>query len=111
MLKSKIHRATITGTELDYEGSIAIDKALMEAADILTNERVNVWNINNGERLFTYAIPAPEGTGIVCLNGAAARKGDKGDLVVITAFAFLNEEEARTLKPKIIHVNSKNSIC
>ena len=110
LLKSKIHGATITDARLDYEGSLTVDEELLEAADILPNERINVWNITNGERLFTYAIPAMRGSGTICLNGAAAKKGSKGDLVVITAFALVSEEEAKTLKPKIIHVDVKNSI-
>ena len=110
MLKSKIHRATLTGTELDYEGSIAIDRNLIEAADLLAGEQVHVLNISNAERLITYVIEAPAGSGTIMLNGAAARLGCRGDKVIILAYASVADEEARQLKPKIVHVDDANRI-
>jgi aspartate 1-decarboxylase len=110
MLRSKIHRATLTGTELDYEGSIAIDRNLIEAADLLPGEQVHVLNLSNATRLITYVIEAPAGSGTMMLNGPAARLGMKGDQVVILAYGAVDDREARTLKPKIIHVDDKNRI-
>ena len=110
MLRSKIHRATLTGTELDYEGSIAIDRDLIAAADLLPGEQVHVLNISNGQRLITYVIEAAGGSGTVLLNGPAARLGARGDQVVILAYAAVTEEEARRLKPKVVHVNEKNRV-
>ncbi len=108
MLKSKIHRATITEANLSYEGSLTIDADLMQAADIVPYEMVYVFNINNGERFETYAIEGPAGSGVMCLNGAAARKGVPGDLIIVTTFATYQEEELRQHTPKIIMVNSQN---
>ena len=110
ILRSKIHRATLTGTELDYEGSIAIDRELIHAADLLPGEQVHVLNLSNAERLITYVIEAPAGSGTVMLNGPAARLGTRGDLVIILAYAAVTEEEARRLKPTIVHVNEKNRV-
>ena len=110
MLKSKIHRATLTGTELDYEGSIAIDRNLLEAADLLPGEQVHVLNISNAERLITYVIEAPAGSGTVMLNGAAARLGYRGDKVIILAYAAVDYDDARRLQPKIVHVDEANRI-
>ncbi|MGL4595303.1 MAG: aspartate 1-decarboxylase [Thermoguttaceae bacterium] len=110
MLKSKIHRATLTGTDLDYEGSITIDPLLLEAADILPNEQVHVLNLNNGSRLVTYAIEGPRGSGEMLLNGPAARMGMTGDIVVIITYANINEHEIVSHVPKIIKVDSKNRI-
>ena len=110
MLKSKIHRATLTGTELDYEGSIAIDRDLIEAADLLIGEQVHVLNLSNAERLITYVIEAPAGSGTMLLNGPAAHLGATGDKVVILAYGAATEEEARRLKPKVVHVDEKNRI-
>jgi len=110
MLRSKIHRATLTGTDLDYEGSIAIDRDLMEAADLLPGEQVHVLNLNNGHRLITYAIEAPAGSGTMLLNGPAARLGARGDIVVIITYGAVEDKEARCLKPKIVHVDAKNRI-
>lgn len=110
LLKSKIHRATLTRSDLHYEGSIAVDPALLEAADIQPFEAVHVWNVTNGSRLQTYAIPAAEGSGEICLNGAAARLAVAGDLVIIASFAWLNEEEARQLQPKLVFVDGENRI-
>lgn len=108
MLKSKIHRATLTGTDLDYEGSIAIDRDLMDAADMLPGEQVHVLNLNNGQRLITYVIEAPAGTGTMLLNGPAARLGARGDLVVIISYCSVSDEEARTLRPTVVKVDGNN---
>ncbi len=110
MLKSKIHRATVTDANIDYEGSIAIDRGLMEAADIIPYEQVHVLNINNGARFTTYAIEGEKGSGEICLNGAAARLAVKGDLVIILTYSQVPEEQLRGYRPKIIHVNDKNQI-
>jgi aspartate 1-decarboxylase len=110
MLRSKIHRATLTGTDLDYEGSIAIDRNLMDAADLLPGEQVHVLNLNNGERLITYVIEAPAGSGTMLLNGPAARLGMRGDLVVIIAYCAADDEEAKRLKSKVVHVDGLNKI-
>jgi aspartate 1-decarboxylase len=111
MLRAKIHRATLTGTDLDYEGSIAIDRDLMDAADLLPGEQVHVLNLNNAARLVTYVIEAPAGSGTMLLNGPAARLGARGDIVVIIAYCSIEEEEARRLKPKIVHVDACNRIA
>lgn len=108
MLKSKIHRATVTGADIDYEGSITIDTRLMEAADILPFEHVHVLNLNNGARFETYAIEGEKGE--ICLNGAAARLAIKGDMVIILTYRQMEEEEARTYIPKLVHVDKNNDI-
>ena len=108
MLKSKIHRATLTGTELHYEGSIAIDRDLLVAADLLPGERVDVLNVSNAERLTTYVIEAPAGSGMVVLKGPAARLGMVGDKVVVVAYGAVTEDEARRLKPKVVYVDEQN---
>ena len=108
MLKSKIHRARVTDANIDYEGSITIDKKLMEAADILPYERVEVMNINNGARFSTYAIEGEKGE--VCLNGAAARLAVKGDLVIILSYCHVEEDEARNYTPKLVYVDAHNAI-
>jgi aspartate 1-decarboxylase len=108
MLKSKIHRATLTGTELDYEGSIAIDRHLLEAADMLPGEQVHVLNLNNASRLITYIIEAEAGSGTVMLNGPAARLGAVGDQVVILTYVAMEEQEARRYRPKVIKVDRQN---
>ena len=110
MLRSKIHRATLTGTELDYEGSIAIDRDLIRAADLLPGEQVHVLNLSNAERLITYVIEAPAGSGTMMLNGPAARLGTVGDKVIILAYGAVTEAEARRLKPKVVHVDEKNRV-
>ncbi len=110
MLKSKIHRAKLTGTELDYEGSIAIDRNLLEAADLLPGEQVHVLNLSNTARLVTYVIEAEAGSGTVMLNGAAARLGVPGDLLIILSYCALPDAEARRLRPKIVKVDEKNRI-
>lgn len=102
ILKSKIHRVTVTEANLNYIGSITIDEALMEAADILPGEHVYIVDNNNGERLETYAIPGPKGSGVICLNGAAARKVQPGDIIIIMAYASMPYEEARSFKPRVI---------
>jgi aspartate 1-decarboxylase len=110
MMKSKIHRARVTDANINYEGSITIDKKLLREADILPYEEVHVLNINNGARFTTYAIEGGEGTGEICLNGAAARLAVKGDLVIIITYTQLKEEELKNYKPKIVHVNANNEI-
>jgi aspartate 1-decarboxylase len=108
MLKSKIHRATVTDANIDYEGSITIDKKLMSKADILPYEQVHVLNINNGHRFATYAIEGEKGD--MCLNGAAALLAKKGDLVIILTYATVSEKAALSLKPKVVLVDAKNQI-
>ena len=110
LLKSKIHRATVTDANLNYEGSITIARDLMDAANILPFEKVGVLDVNNGNRLDTYVIEGPAGSGVICLNGAAARLVQPGDLVIIVAYATMSEEEAKMWKPTVIHVNAKNEI-
>lgn len=108
MLKSKIHRATVTEANLAYEGSLTIDANLMRPGDILPYEMVHVYNISNGERFETYAIEGEAGSGIICLNGAAARKGAPGDLIIITTYATYTAEELSNHNPKIILVDAQN---
>ncbi len=108
MLRSKIHRATLTGTDLDYEGSIAIDRDLIRAAQLLPGEQVHVLNVNNGQRLVTYVIEAPAGSGTMLLNGPAARLGIRGDKVVILSYVGVSEEEACRLRPIVVHVDDRN---
>jgi len=110
MLKSKIHRARVTDANIDYEGSITIDRKLMAAADILPYEQVQVLNINNGARFSTYAIEGEDGSGEICLNGAAARLAVKGDLVIILTYCDVSEEASRDHVPRIVHVNENNTI-
>ena len=108
MLRGKIHRATVTGADLHYEGSVTIDEDLLELADILPYERVDIWNVTNGERFSTYAITGQRGSGVVCINGAAAHKVAKGHLVIIAAFATVNDAEARDWKPNCVFVDERN---
>lgn len=110
LLKGKIHCATVTEANLHYMGSITIDEDLMEAAGILPNERVQIVDNNNGERLETYTIPGPRGSGVICLNGAAARCAQPGDIVIIMAYAFFSEEEAAHYRPAVVLVDEKNQI-
>jgi aspartate 1-decarboxylase len=110
MLKSKIHRATVTDANLHYQGSVTIDPLLMEAADFLHHERVEIYNVTNGERFATYAIPGRQGAGEIVLNGAAAHKVSVGDLVIIATYAVYSDEEARALKPSLVFVDEKNRI-
>jgi aspartate 1-decarboxylase len=102
MMKSKIHRVTVTEANLNYIGSITIDSALLRAADILEGQRVWIVNNNNGERFDTYVIAGEEGSGVICLNGAAARKAQPGDIVIIMAYAHMTPDEARDFKPKVV---------
>lgn len=108
ILKSKIHRATVTQANLNYIGSISIDEDLMDAANLIEFEKVQVVNINNGERLETYVIKGERGSGVISLNGAAARKAHPGDLVIIAAFAQMDFEEAKKFKPSIVFPDSSN---
>ena len=108
MMHGKIHRATVTEANLEYMGSITIDEDLMDAAGILPGERVQICNNNTGARLETYTIPGKRGSGVVCLNGAAARCTAIGDVVIIIAYAQMDEKEARTLVPKVVMVDEKN---
>jgi aspartate 1-decarboxylase len=110
MLKSKIHRARITQCNIDYEGSITIDKELMEAADIIPYERVEVLNIYNGARFSTYAIEGERHSGVICLNGAAARLVAKDDLIIILSYHDLPEDEALTTSPLLVYVDSLNRV-
>ncbi len=110
MLKAKIHRATLTMTDLHYEGSIAIDEDILEAANILPHEQVDVWNITNGERLTTYALAGVRGSREFMLNGAAARKATVGDKVIIAAYGQLPAEEARNYKPTVVLMDDDNAI-
>lgn len=110
LLKSKIHRATVTDASLHYEGSITIDPLLMEATDIVEWEQVDVYDINNGNRLTTYAISGKKGSGVICLNGAAARLVQVGDLVIICSYAEYSEDERKEHEPRIVLVNDKNKI-
>lgn len=110
MFKSKIHRATVTDADLNYDGSITIDKTLMDAARILPFERVQIVNLNNGSRAETYVIEGKADSGVICLNGAIARLAQKGDLVIIIAYAFFSEEETKSLQPVVVRVDSGNKI-
>jgi aspartate 1-decarboxylase len=109
LLKAKIHRATVTRSDLHYEGSIGIDELLMEAAGIVPFEAVHIWNVTNGERLQTYALPSPKGSGEICLNGAAARRAEVGDLVIIAAFGMYTEPDDLTQHvPRVVFVDAEN---
>lgn len=108
MMKSKIHRATVTEANLNYVGSITIDENLMEAADLLENEKVQIVDNNNGSRLETYVIPGPRGSGVICLNGAAARLVHPGDTVIIISYAMLSAEELASHKPTVVFVDENN---
>lgn len=108
MMKSKIHRATVTEANLNYVGSITIDEDLMETSDLLENEKVQIVNNNNGARLETYVIPGPRGSGVICLNGAAYRLVQPGDTVIIISYASMSNEEAKTYKPTVVFVDEHN---
>jgi len=110
LMKGKIHRARVTGADLHYEGSISIDRDLIAAAGFLLNERVDIYNIDNGARFSTYVIPAPEGSGEIGLNGAAARLVMPGDLVIIVAYAQMSEAEARIFAPRVVLVDAQNRV-
>src|SRR5215470_6471947 len=108
MLRGKIHRATVTGADLHYEGSVTIDVELLEGADIIPYQQVDIWNVTNGERFQTYALAGQRGSGVVCINGAAAHKARTGDLVIIASFGTMSEAEARTWTPRCVFVDEKN---
>jgi len=110
MLKSKLHRVSVTASELDYEGSCAIDEVLLEAADIREYERIEVYNVNNGERFATYAIRGQRGSGMISVNGAAARKAAVGDVLIIASYATYNEVELKTYQPRLVYVDGRNRI-
>jgi aspartate 1-decarboxylase len=110
LLKSKIHRATVTHADVSYEGSLTLDARLLEAADILANEEVHIWNVTRGTRLRTYAIVGDAGSGVVCINGAAAHLVHPGDLIIVATFANVDEEEARSHQPRIVFVDEHNRV-
>ena len=108
MLRGKIHRATITGADLHYEGSVTIDSDLMKAAGIIEHEAVHIWNVDNGERFETYALRGQPGSGVICVNGAAAHKVKVGHLIIIAAFGWMADEEAERWKPSVCFVDERN---
>jgi aspartate 1-decarboxylase len=108
LLKSKIHRVAVTHCELHYEGSCAIDENLLEAANIVENEQIHIWNIDNGERFVTYAIKGQRGSGMISVNGSAARRAAVGDLIIIAAFAQVHEEQVAVHKPRLVFVDEAN---
>lgn len=110
MMKAKIHRATVTEADLNYVGSITIDKNILDTLDILPNEKVQIVNNNNGARLETYVIEGAPGSGVICLNGAAARLVQPGDIVIIIAYAMMSDDEARTYKPRVAIMDEHNKI-
>jgi aspartate 1-decarboxylase len=110
MLKSKLHRATVTDADLHYEGSISIDEGLLEKANILPYEKVAIYNVSNGERFSTYAITGARGSGVMCLNGAAARKASKGDIIIIATYVMVDEAEAQGWKPQCVLLDEHNRI-
>ncbi len=110
MMKSKIHRATVTEANLNYVGSITIDEDLMELVDILPNEKVQIVNNNNGARFETYVIPGPRGSGVICLNGAAARLVQPGDIVIIISYAMMTDDEAKRHKPRVAIMGADNKV-
>jgi aspartate 1-decarboxylase len=110
MMKSKIHRATVTQADLDYVGSVTLDADLMDAADLLEGEQVAIVDITNGARIETYVIPGPRGSGVIGINGAAAHLVHPGDLVIIISYAMVSDAEARALVPSVVHVDEKNGI-
>ncbi len=110
MLRAKIHQATVTDADIEYEGSLTVDEELLEATDIRPFEQVRVSNLNNGERFETYIIPGKRGSRVICLNGAAARKGIKGDRIIIFSYCYYTEDEIRDFTPKIIRLDEKNNI-
>jgi aspartate 1-decarboxylase len=110
MLKSKLHRAVVTDADLHYEGSISIDERLMEAADLFAYEKVDIYNISNGERFSTYVIPGGRDSGTICLNGAAARKASRGDLIIIASYVMVDDDKASGWSPKCVLLDKKNRI-
>ncbi|HEX3036156.1 MAG TPA: aspartate 1-decarboxylase [Thermodesulfobacteriota bacterium] len=110
LLKSKIHRVTVTEANVEYEGSITIDKELMEAADFIDFEQVHVFNVTNGQRFYTYVIEGEKGSGVICTNGAAAHLAKQGNILIIASFASFDENECKRHKPTLVYVNDKNKI-
>lgn len=110
MLKSKLHRATVTDADLHYEGSVSIDEGLMEAAEIIPYEKVAIYDVSNGERFTTYAIKGERGSGVICLNGAAARKVARGDLIIIATYILLDDAEAKSWNPTCVLLDENNRI-
>jgi aspartate 1-decarboxylase len=110
MLKSKLHRATVTDADLHYEGSISIDEGLMEAAEIIPYEKVAIYDVSNGERFTTYAIKGERGSGVICLNGAAARKVSRGDLIIIATYVLMDDADAKSWSPKCVLLDEQNRI-
>jgi aspartate 1-decarboxylase len=108
VFKSKIHRATVTHADLEYEGSVTVDSDLLDAAEILPYEAVHIWNVTRGSRLMTYALPGPRGSGAICVNGAAAHLNKPGDLVILATFAEMTPEEAKRHRPVVIRVDAEN---
>jgi aspartate 1-decarboxylase len=111
LMKSKIHRATITGADLHYEGSLTVDEELLEAADLVTYEEIQVVNVNTGSRFTTYVIPGPHGSGIMQLNGAAARLGHPGDVVILISYGLFTEQEAARHTPRVVFVDERNHLA
>lgn len=109
-MKSKIHRVTVTQADLHYEGSVTIDEELMEAADLLPHEKVQIVNVNNGERLETYVIRGKRGSGVICLNGPAARKAQVGDMIIIISYALMSKDEAKTHNPIVVMPGNDNKL-
>lgn len=110
MMKSKLHRATVTETNVDYEGSVTIDTDLLDAADILPHEQVHVWDVTNGARLVTYALAGPRGSGVICVNGAGAHLIHTGDTVIIATYAEMADAEARAHEPKVVFLAAGNAV-
>ncbi len=110
LLRAKLHRVRVTHADLDYEGSVAVDGRLLDAADIREYERVEIYNVTNGERFNTYAIRGPEGSGMISIRGAAAHKAGPGDIVIIASYAILDEKELAAFKPRLVYVDEQNRI-
>jgi len=110
MLKSKLHRVTVTNADLNYEGSITIDEALMQKADLMPFEKVDIYNVSNGERFSTYVIKGKKGSGVICLNGAAARKASKGDVIIIASYVMVDDGLTKKWTPKCVCVDEKNRV-
>ena len=110
MFRSKIHRAVVTHADLDYEGSVTIDQDLMDAADMLAHEEVHILNVTRGTRLITYTLPGPRGSGVICINGAAAHLIGPGDLVILATYGEMEEAEARAWEPKVVRVDAQNRV-
>lgn len=108
VFKSKIHRATVTHADLEYEGSVTVDNDLLDAAEILPYEAIHIWNVTRGSRLMTYALPGPRGSGAICVNGAAAHLNKPGDMVILATFAEMTREEARQHRPVVVRVDAQN---